>query len=413
MTDRKIRVGVVGVMRGMSFARSAEAAGMELVALCDVWEDKLTEAGEKFGVTTYTDYDKFLTHEMDAVILANYFHEHVPFAVKAMDAGFHVMSECAACGTLGEGVELVCAVERTGRIYMFAENCAYFVYNQEMRRLYRQGVIGKFLYGECEYVHPDPAEVKLARSVGWNHWRNWIPATYYCTHSIAPVMYITDTWPVQVNAFIVPYDYDDPTQTMSTSRHDTAAVIMMKMDNGAIVKSLHGALRGHQLCTRIHGNKGLMESLRVMNTNMLRLHRATFDKDRSEPVERIYLPDFPEHHQDATQTGHGGADFFTNFHFAEAIRTGRQPYLDVYRGVQMSIVGILAYKSALKGGVPVDVPDFRKDEDRKKFEADNWSPDPALAGQGQPKPSILGDIQPSEEAKTFARKVWGRQGWTE
>lgn len=413
MTDRKIRVGVVGVIRGMSFARSAEAAGMELVALCDVWEDKLTEAGEKFGVTTYTDYDKFLTHEMDAVILANYFHEHAPFAVKALDAGFHVMSECAACGTLGEGVELVRAVERAGRIYMFAENCAYFVYNQEMRRLYRQGVIGKFLYGECEYVHPDPAEVKLARSVGWNHWRNWIPATYYCTHSIAPVMYITDTWPVQVNAFIVPYDYDDPTQTMSTSRHDTAAVIMMKMDNGAVVKSLHGALRGHQLCTRIHGNKGLMESLRVMNTNMLRLHRATFDKDRSEPVERIYLPDFPEHHQDATQTGHGGADFFTNFHFAEAIRTGRQPYLDVYRGVQMSIVGILAYKSALKGGVPVDVPDFRKDEDRKKFEADNWSPNPDLAGPGQPKPSILGDIQPSEEAKTFARKVWGRQGWTE
>ena len=93
----KIRVGVIGVGRGQSFARSATATvGMELVAICDQWEEKLKEVGQQYGVTTYTDYDKFLEHEMDAVILANYFHHHAPFAIKALKAGKHVMSETAA-----------------------------------------------------------------------------------------------------------------------------------------------------------------------------------------------------------------------------------------------------------------------------------------------------------------------------
>jgi len=305
------------------------------------------------------------------------------------------------------------AVERSGRTYMFAENYPYMAYNQEMRRVYRSGAIGKFLYGEGEYVHPDPAEVKLNRSVGWNHWRNWIPSTYYCTHSIAPVMYITDTWPVRASGFVIPYDADDPTQTMHARRGDTASVIILQMDSGAIVKSLHGGLRGHQNYTRIHGNKGLMENCRTMNTSMLRLHRAPFDKDKGEPVERIYLPDFPEYHSEAMRAGHGGGDFFTNFHFAEAIRTGTQPYLDVYRGVQMSIVGVLAWKSALEGGAPMDVPDFRKEEERKRHEEDDWSPDPERARPGQPPVSVLGHIEPTDKAKALARKLWRAQGWKE
>ncbi len=413
MAEKKIRVGVVGVGRGMSFARAAEVAGMELAAICDTWAEKLAQAGETLGVPTYTAYERFLEHDMDAVILANYFHQHAPFAIRALQAGLHVMSECAACHTLAEGAALARAVEASGRIYMFAENYPFFAYNQEMRRLYREGVIGKFLYGEGEYVHPDPAEVKLARSVGWDHWRNWIPATYYCTHSVGPVMYITDTRPVTVSAFVVAYDFDDPTVTRTARRADTAAALLLRMDNGAVMKSLHGGLRGHQNYTRIHGNRGLMENLRTGNTNLLRIRREPFDKDPGEPVERIYLPDFPEHHDLATKAGHAGGDFFTNYHFAQAIRTGRPPWLDVYRGIDMSIAGILAWKSALADGAPVEVPDFRDEQVRKQHEGDEFSPDPARARPGQPPASVLGRIDPSHEAKALAREVWARQGWRE
>src|SRR4030042_521310 len=118
-----IRVGVIGVGRGQSFMRAGgDAVGMKLVAICDTWKERLDEVGKEFGVATYTDYDKFLGHDMDAVVLANYFHEHAPFAIKALQAGKHVMSECASCSTLAEGVELCRAVEKSGSISMFAEN---------------------------------------------------------------------------------------------------------------------------------------------------------------------------------------------------------------------------------------------------------------------------------------------------
>ena len=121
---------------------------MELVALCDTWEEKLREAGKKLNVATYTDYEEFLSHDMDAVVLANYFHQHAPFAVKALEAGMHVMSETTACGTLAEGVALARAVDKSGKIYLFAENYPYFAYNQEMRRLYQNGEVGEMQYGE-------------------------------------------------------------------------------------------------------------------------------------------------------------------------------------------------------------------------------------------------------------------------
>ena len=92
-----IRVGVVGTGRGKAFITYINGLmkefGMELVAICDIWEEKLKKVGQELNVATYIDYEKFLEHDMDAVILANYFHEHAPFAIKALEAGKHVLSE--------------------------------------------------------------------------------------------------------------------------------------------------------------------------------------------------------------------------------------------------------------------------------------------------------------------------------
>ena len=411
---KMIKVGVVGVGRGLGFARGAvEPLGMKLVALCDTWEERLTVLGKELGVSTYTDYDRFLEHDMDAVVLANYFHQHAPFAIKALKAGKHVMSETSACFTLAEAVHLIETVETSGKIYFFAENYPYMAYNQEMRRLYQKGEMGKFLYGEGEYVHPMVASSANAISPGMNHWRNWHPATYYCTHSLGPIMYITDTMPVKVNGFVAPYDYDDKNRAKTVRVHDTASAILVRMDNGAIVKALQGGLRGHGNWVRIHCNKGLMENLRVGDYNMLRVRKEPFDKKPDEPVEKIYKPEFPAYARDAGKHGHGGGDFFTTYFFAQAIKTGEQPYMDVYRGVAMSIVGILAYRSALNDSNTVEVPDLRKKSERAKYANDDWNPDPSRHKEGYPLPSILGKIKPSEKAIAYARKIWAKSGFRE
>lgn len=414
MAKKKIRIGVVGVGRGQTFAFGAGPTnGMELVALCDTWEEKLREKGKAYGVTTYTDYDKFLEHDMDAVVLANYFHQHAPFAIKAFQAGKHVLSECAACHTMAEGVALAREFEKHPElIYFFAENYPYMAYNQEMRRLYMSGQMGKFIYGEGEYVHPDPAEKKNKRSCGMDHWRNWLPwGIYYCTHALGPVMYVTDTRPVMVNGFSMPYDYDDVTLTDTAIVSDIGGVIMCKMDNGAVAKILQGALRGHGNYTRIHCNNGLMENARHGDLARLRVLKEPWEKRKREPREIVYSPDFPEHHQLAMKAGHGGGDFFTLYHFAEAIRTGEQPWLNIYRGLDMSIVGILGWRSALDDGKPYAMPDMRVEADRKKYENDHYTPNPEASKKYRLPSSMLGKIKLSDRGLKTARKHWNEVGY--
>lgn len=414
MSDQKIRVGVIGVGRGQSFARGASAmVGMELVALCDQWESKLEEVGKEYGVATYTDYDEFLQHDMDAVVLANYFHEHAPFAIKALKAGKHVMSETAANTTLAEGVALCRAVEETGLTYMLAENYPYTAFNQEMRRLYQEGEIGEVTYAEGEYNHPMTTESRLRISPGMKHWRAWIPSTYYCTHALAPLMYITETMPVKINALSITCK-DIVEETVRVS--DPGSVILCRMDNGAVFRLFGLILPGHSNWYRVHGARGAMELARgegYFGSGQVRVWHEEWDLKPGEETERTYEPDWPEHGELARQAGHGGGDFWTNFHFANAIRAGGQPFLDVYRGVAMSSVGILAWKSALEDGGPIDVPDFSDESSRKQYEDDHWSPWPEHAGPGQPPPSILGHVEPSPQGIENARKVWKEIGYEE
>ena len=77
----------------------------------------------------------------------------------------------------------------------------------------------------------------------------------------------------------------------------------------------------------------------------------------------------------------------------------------------MSITGILAWRSALNDSAPQDLPDFRIESVRRKYANDDWSPDPARAGKGQPTCSILGNIEPSQETQALAKKIWGRVGY--
>jgi len=125
----------------------------------------------------------------------------------------------------------------------------------------------------------------------------------------------------------------------------------------------------------------------------------------------VYQPVFPVHADLAKEAGHGGGDFFTNYYFAEAIRAAKQPYLDVYRGVTMSIAGIQAWRSALEQGTPHDIPDLRSEEVRKMYEADDWSPDPTRDGPHRLPTTILPELTPSAEAIAFSKDVWAKQGY--
>ena len=199
-------------------------------------------------------------------------------------------------------------------------------------------------------------------------------------------------------------------------RGDPGSVILCRMDNGAVFRIFGLLLPGHSNWTRIHGDKGAMEITRgpgYFGPGQIRVWHDGWLREPDQPQERVYSPDWPEHAELANKAGHGGGDFWTNFEFANAIRTGIPPFLDVYRGVAMSSVGILAWKSALQDGTPFDLPDFSNETSRQQYEDDHWSPFPVHAklAPDQPPPSILGHVTPPAKALAAARRVWKKQGY--
>ena len=225
-------------------------------------------------------------------------------------------------------------------------------------------------------------------------------------------MAITDTRPVKVNGFVVPNDPNDPTQTMTVRRFDTGCIILYRMDNDAVVKCVHGQFRGHGNYVRIHGNRGLMETIRGgADKGALRVAPDSWELKEGEAAEKVYRPDFPVHHELATKAGHGGGDFFTCYHFAEAIRSGQPPFLDVYRGVTMSIAGIQAWRSAIADSAPVVIPDFRDEAVRRQYENADWSPDPTRDTPHRLPPNLGAPIVPTAEALPFSRTVRAEKGY--
>lgn len=124
---KKLKVGIFGIKRGSTFARNFSINPYtKLVAICDYDEVFVKNfIKDKEGITVYNDYDRFLEHDLDIVVLCNYCTEHAPAAIKALNSGRHVLSEVIACKTLAEGVELCRAVEKSKKVYMFAENYCF------------------------------------------------------------------------------------------------------------------------------------------------------------------------------------------------------------------------------------------------------------------------------------------------
>jgi predicted dehydrogenase len=370
-----VRVGVLGLRRGATLARLARDAGMRPVAVCEHDDRRREVAAATLGVAAYRDLEPFLDHPMDAVILVNDFDQHAPVAIAALERGLSVLSETAACRTLAEGVALVEAAERSAGIYMFAENYPYMPFAREMRRRYAAGDVGEVRYAEAEYLD-EPAD--LASMVNDRaHWRARVPATYYCTHSLAPVAAITGTRPVQVSGVVVPTAGDPGALERARRGRGWAAVLVVRLDNGAVCKSLHGFLEaGQQSWVRICGDRGLMENLRQGDTRTLRVVWDVEEADggrRAEEVYRPWPPEFPA--TDADPLGDGVAETLMLRDFADAVRRRTQPDQDVYFGVELSVTGIQAMRSSLASSALVEVPDLRDPGARRVHAGDDWFPD--------------------------------------
>lgn len=382
---KKIRIGVLGGFRGGSMIRYCkEAQNAEVVAICDKSSKVLDrQKAENVGldVTYYSDFDSFIRHDMDAVVLANYANEHAPFAIRAMQAGKHVFSEVLPVQTMKEAVELIETVERTGRIYAYGENYCYMRGPYEMRRLYRAGRIGSFEYAEGEYIHNCESiwpEIAYGDS---EHWRNNMYATFYCTHSLGPIIHVTGLRPVLVTGFEAPVGERN---LRMGAKSGAFGIEMVTFENGAMCKSIHGGLYNDSIWYSIYGSKGRMETARedASNGDVSRILLRADDYSGGYETRKFesYLPkeQYGEEHKNFE---HSGSDYYSMWHFVEKIRGNEAAdIIDVYEAMDMFLPGMFAYRSLLAGGVPMEIPNLRDAAEREKWRTDTACTDKRVAG---------------------------------
>lgn len=401
---KKIRIGIFGAGRGVDIAENLLLLDCEIVALCDFNKKRLANGLEKLGIdiATYENFDDFIEHELDAVVLANYFHEHTPYAIKCFEKGIHVLCECISNGTMAQGVELLRAYEKSSSIFMLAENYPQMIFNREMKRVCDGGSLGKILYAEGEYNHPVAPDDHGFNKIGiyfTGHWRNYLPRSYYITHSLAPLMWSTGATPKRVSAFPVYVPFKEE----ATARRvgDRAAIVTTVNDDDSVFKVTGcSAFGAHSNSYRICGEKGQIENLRGMGEKVMLRYNAWAIPDGKEEVN-LYDPEWHDSDENfINEAGHGGGDFIVARMFLDCIKEGRQPEhpYDIHSAVTMSSVAILAHRSILNGGIAYDIPDFHKEECRKEYENDNQSP--FLGTDGTP-PNIPccsnPDYAPTEE----------------
>ena len=381
-----IKFGIFGLGRGASFYNTVLVNNGEIVAVCDRDEAKLAEAKKLIGndVATYTDFDAFIEHKgLEAVFLCNYFHQHAPYAIRALEKNIHVLSECTSNGTMAESVALVRAAEKSKALYMLSENYPFMLFNQEMYRVVKGGTLGKIMYAEGEYNHPfDPYSAKTCKGLApyAGHWRNHLPRTYYITHSLAPLMHITGAVPVRVTAMPVwdPFPADSPCGMGRIP--DRAAVLLCLNDDDSVFRVTGCAAFGaHSNSYRICGERGQIENIRGGDGRVMLRYNGWEVPEGREKVNE-YVPEWEDADRELIEkTGHGGGDFFVIRTFFDAIRENKQPEFDVYFATTMASVAMLGHRSLLARGEPFDIPDFHREEDRVKYENDRLSPfvDPA------------------------------------
>lgn len=391
----KIKIGVFGAGRGVAIAQNFQKLGAEIVALCDNHKGRIKDGLRRLNrtedqVKLFDNFDDFISYPMDAVVVANNFYEHTPYAIKCLEKNLHVFCECITNATMGEGVELINAFEKSNSVFMLAENYPQMLFNREMKRIVDGGTLGKIVYAEGEYNHPaNPNSVDFIMAYKFyrEHWRHYIPRTYYVTHSLGPIMHITGATPKKVTAFAMfaPIQGDVPTASFNG---DNSANITTLNDDGSVFRFTGCAGFGaHHNAYRVCGTKGQIENLRGMGEQVMLRYNGWQIPEGKEEIN-LYTPSWNDKDEELIKSsGHGGGDYLTCRIFLDSIKNGVQPPhpYDIYSATTMSSVAILAHRSVLEGGKVYDIPDFRKEEDKKLYENDYLTP---FYGKNGEKPTL-------------------------
>ena len=373
-SSKKIRIGVLGGGFGTSFYWH-EHPNCEVAAVTDLRSDRRDRLRETYHCDfVFNSYDEMLAKagdRLDAVAVFSGAPDHVRHAVQAMERGLHVISAVPACMTLEEAQKLKEVKERTRLRYMMAETSYYRQATIYARELHREQGFGELYYTELEYYHDrgdlqrilDDKTTRSYNPDGSHSWRWGLPPMLYPTHCLGFLVGVTGERIARVSA--LGFGLKHPlTQDNAYANPFMAESALMQTDKGHMSRcNVFWLTAAHGERARWYGERGMLAMAYGKVQPDLWADRSPVPDRPNEP-EPVEIPDYwssdmlPEKMRH--DSGHGGSHTFLTAEFINALVEDREPAVDVYEALAMTVPGIVAHQSALKNGEQLKVPSFEK-----------------------------------------------------
>jgi predicted dehydrogenase len=148
--SQPLRAAVIGAgYWGPNLVRNFRgSADWDLVAVCDLDESRARRViGPRSTVDIETSIDRLLQRDdIDAVAIATPARTHAPIALRALDAGKHVLVEKPLAATQDAAAVMVARADEVDRLLMIDHTYCYTPAVQLIRRVIAEGVLGDLLY---------------------------------------------------------------------------------------------------------------------------------------------------------------------------------------------------------------------------------------------------------------------------
>ncbi len=164
--------------------------GVKLVAACDLYDGRLTDAQEKWvgDIFTTRDYREVLARDdIDAVIVATPDHWHRQISIDAMRSGKAVYCEKPMVQRIDQGLDVIRAQQETGKTFQVGSQGMSSLGNEKAKELLEAGAIGELNYAEGFWARHSPGgawqyeipEDESEETVAWDRFLGDAPRRPY------------------------------------------------------------------------------------------------------------------------------------------------------------------------------------------------------------------------------------------
>jgi predicted dehydrogenase len=157
--SRKLKIGIVGcggIANGKHMPSLTKLDNVEMVAFCDIIEEKAVEAAKKYGTKdakVYVDYKELLKDKsIDVVHVLTPNRSHSFITVDALEAGKHVMCEKPMAINSAEAKKMVEAAKRTGKKLTIGYNNRQRPDSLYMKQVCEDGELGEIYFAKAHAI---------------------------------------------------------------------------------------------------------------------------------------------------------------------------------------------------------------------------------------------------------------------